>query len=172
MHVILVNVSQMYVVIYIPVCYFLCFALYVCTHWSHGVIMAPALSLLASPEVVMITPSGVGWWQDRRCGGPQSSVKSGCGDNLPTQLCYMLPCMCMHGCMFIDNKKRIPVIHNNTYIHMLAHGMPIVRYNANHVRYLIRGLPKKCKLVATSEESICIIPYSLSLSMVIVGIRT
>ena len=68
--------------------------------------MAPALSLLAAPEVVMMTPSGVGWWQDRRCGGPQSSVKSGCGVNLPTHVCYMLPCMCMYVCMFIDNKKK------------------------------------------------------------------
>ena len=98
--------SNVYGDMYIPECYFMCFALYGCTHWRLGVIMAPALSLLAAPEVVMMTPSGVGWWQDRRCGGPQSSVKSGCGVNLPTHVCYMLPCMCMYVCMFIDNKKK------------------------------------------------------------------
>ena len=91
---------------YIPECYFMRFALYGCTHWRLGVIMAPALWLLAAPEVVMMTPSGVGWWQDRWCGGPQSSVKSGCGVNLPTHVCYMLPCMCMYVCMFIDNKTK------------------------------------------------------------------
>ena len=55
--------------------------------------MAPALSLLVAPEVVVMTSSGVGWWQDRRCGGPRFSVKNGCGDTLPTHVCYMLPYM-------------------------------------------------------------------------------